>query len=63
MFCMKTNIKVFYTLTVSFLLVIARYAQNTTQIASLQYLCNTSTKKGGMKLIFCMQISSNIRTG
>ena len=29
------------------------------KIANLSYLCNISRKKGGMKLIFCMQV--NIR--
>ena len=36
-FWMKINITVFYKLTVSFLLVIAKHAQST-EIASLQYL-------------------------
>ena len=45
-FCMKINIKVFYNLTVSLLLVIAQYAQitqNSKLVISLQYL-----KKEGM---------------
>ena len=40
-FCLKRNIKVFYQLTVSFLLVLARYAQSTQNnkfLISLQYL-------------------------
>ena len=40
-FCLKRNIKVFYQLTVSFLLVLARYAQSTQNnkfVISLQYL-------------------------
>ena len=40
-FCMKINIKVFYNLTVSLLLVIAQYAQitqNSKLVISLQYL-------------------------
>ena len=39
--CMKINIKVFYSQTVSFLLAIARYAQssqNSKFLISLQYL-------------------------
>ena len=55
-FCMKINIKVFYKLTASFLLIIARYAQSTQNsncVISLQYL----KKQGGMKLVFCMQIT------
>ena len=40
-FCLKRNIKVFYQLTVSFLLVLARCAQSTQNnkfVISLQYL-------------------------
>ena len=40
-FCLKRNIKVFYQLTVSFLLVLARYVQSTQNnkfVISLQYL-------------------------
>ena len=52
-FCMKINIKVFYKMVVSFLLIIARHAQSTQNskfVISVEYL----TKKGGMKLIVCM---------
>ena len=51
-FCMKINIKGFYKLV---FLVIARHTQSTQNskfVISLQYL-----KKGGMKLIFRMQIN------
>ena len=40
-FCMKINIKGFYKLTVSFLLILASYAQSTQNnkfVISLQYL-------------------------
>ena len=41
----------------SFLVAIIRHAQSTQNDKSLQYFCNISRKKGGMKLIFCMQIN------
>ena len=53
-FCMKINIKVFYNMVVSFLLIIARHAQSTQNskfVISAEYL---KKKKGGMKLIVCM---------
>ena len=39
MFCMKINIKVFYKLTVLFLLVIARYAQSTQNGKLVSFHC------------------------
>ena len=46
-FCMKINIKIFYKLVVSFLLVMVRHAQSTQNMKfeiSLQYLFATSKK-------------------
>ena len=46
-FCMKINIKIFYKLVVSFLLVMVRHAQSTQNMKfeiSLQYLFATSQK-------------------
>ena len=46
-FCMKINIKIFYELVVSFLLVMVRHAQSTQNMKfeiSLQYLFATSQK-------------------
>ena len=37
-FCMKINIKVYYKLLVSFLLVVAWHAQNSKFVISLQYI-------------------------
>ena len=63
-FSMKIKIKVFCKLALSFVLVIAKYAQSTQNskfVISLFFIfvsfCNISKRKGGMKLIFCMQIS------
>ena len=50
-FYIKKNIKVFYKLTISFLLVIARYAQSTQNskfVMSLQYL----KKEGRDEVVF-----------
>ena len=44
--CMKIDMEVFHKLTVSFLLVIARYAQST------KNFCDFFKKKLGIKLIF-----------
>ena len=41
----------------SFLVAIIKHAQSTQSNKSLQYFCNISRKKEGMKLIFCMQIN------
>ena len=60
-FCMKRHIKVLYKRVVSFLLVLARHVQSTQNskfVISLQYLNNK--KKGGMKLIFCLQINMKL---
>ena len=55
-FCMNININVFYNLTVSFLMIIARHAQST-QNRKFASFCNISKKKGEMKLIFYIQIN------
>ena len=39
------------------LVAIIRHAQSTQNNKSLQYFCNISKEKGGIKLIFCMQIN------
>ena len=55
-FCMKINIKVFYKLVVSFLLVIARHAQgaqNSRFVILLQYLKKEGRNEGD----FYMQIN------
>ena len=39
------------------LVVIIRYAQSTQNNRSLEYFCKISRKKGGTKLIFCIEIS------
>ena len=54
-FSMKINIKVLYKLIV--LLLVIACMPKVSKIASLQYLCNISKKKGGMKLSFFMQIN------
>ena len=41
----------------SFLVAIIKHAQSTQSNKSLQYFCNISRKKEGMKLTFCMQIN------
>ena len=55
-FCMKISIKVSLKQIPSFLVSISRQAQSN-QNKSLQYLRNISREKGGMKLIFRMQIN------
>ena len=55
-FCMKISIKVSWKQIPSFFVAIAKHAQST-QNKFLQYLRNISRNKGGMKLIFCMQIN------
>ena len=49
-FCIKIDVKAFYKLTVSYLLVIARYAQSTRNrkfVISLQYLKKEGRKEVG----------------
>ena len=55
-FCVKTNIEVFYKAISLFLVFISRHAQST-QITILQNLIYISRQKGGIKLIFGMQIN------
>ena len=62
-FCMKIHVKVFYKRVVSFLLVLARHVQSTQNskfAISLQYLEKKKKRKGGMKLIFCLQINMKL---
>ena len=53
-FGMKTNIKVFYKLILSFWVCAARHTQN-----KFAYLSNISRKAWEMKLIFCVQINTS----
>ena len=54
-FCLQINTKVFCTMMLSFWIGITKLTQST-QITTLQYLCNISRRIGRMKLIFCLQI-------
>ena len=56
-FCIKISIEVSLKQIPSFLVAIVTHAQNTQNNKPLQYFCNISRKKDGMKLIFCIQIN------